>query len=337
MTNDWLAWVEACLGEKNLELRLLTPDASHRRYYRVTNANQKSLGVLCVEEPFNPEDHSFLNLQRVWSQAGIRVPEILNINARLGLILQSDLGDLSLQSYLSGSVDSWSLGPAKIPSISLDNRRRVTELIISDIVKIQKLERHHFKLNFDKSKFGFEWGWTWQHLVEPNLSDCEIKNFITDWQKETLSISSLLEDHIEVPTHRDLHSRNIMIVDGFPFYIDFQDGRLGTHYYDLISLLFDSYLPFDSQFESEMREMFCSLSNVSFNYVIYYLQAIQRTLKACGSFASFKRLKSDERYQGYIRPTLIMTKYALNCLQNTCAFPGIMGIVDLLLERDLNG
>jgi hypothetical protein len=336
MNKDWVTWLETSLGVNHVELSMLTPDASQRRYYRVSNSAQKSLGILCVEEPFNRNEHGFLRLQKVWSQGGIQVPEILDVNEKLGLILQTDLGDVSLQSYLSRSPRSWDQISCQISVINSDARYQVSELIIRDIVKIQNLDQVHFKLKFDKSKFGFEWGWTWQHLIEPHLSDHEIKNVIVDWQHETLRISSALENHIAVPTHRDLHSRNIMMVGNLPAYIDFQDGRLGTQYYDLVSLLFDSYLPFDSKFEVEMREKFSALINIPLNYEIYFLQVIQRTLKACGSFASFKKIKDDSRYQGYIRPTLLMTKHAINSIKRSCKLPGLESIVNLLIERDFD-
>lgn len=332
--NDSVAnWVAETLKDqpKSVTFTPLTPDASFRRYYRVTAKGQSY--VLCCNSKALTDEDSFLRLQKIWQQYHIRVPGVIAVNLELGLLLQSDLGDVSLQSYLAEGQDVWTSSNSILPSINLDQRFEVTCRVVDDIQNIFKLPKSEYPLLFDRSKLGFEWGWTWQHLFEPVLTKPIALSVYSSWQHATLLNSKLLESHARVPTHRDLHSRNIMMVGQIPYYIDFQDGRLGTIYYDLVSLIYDSYLPFDHDFEERVLNYFHQQSGAQFDQTLYFEQVLQRTLKAAGSFASFYRLNQDARYCAYINPTLRLASRALDQLAHP-EYAVIKNLVDQTLKQD---
>jgi aminoglycoside/choline kinase family phosphotransferase len=337
MNSEVLSWLSTVLKTQagSIQLHPLTPDASSRRYFRVTQ-NSVTQGVLCVESPFDEKDHAFLNLHKVWREGGLRVPSIIAIKGGLGLILQEDLGDTSLQSFLSRGYSPWSLNGATRATVDGRLRREFSSFILDDLVKISKLPKHPFKLKFDRSKLGFEWGWTWQHLIAPAIQEDVRPKMLQDWVQVTLQNSTFLEAYAHVPTHRDFHSRNIMVKDNSPYYIDFQDGRLGTCYYDLVSYLYDSYLPYDASFEAEILSQFHDKMNIPYNAKLYLAQVIQRTLKAAGSFASFKRLKQDDRYVGYISPTLKLSLMAIKRLNAPEYFKLATLIERILVEGHYN-
>ena len=56
-----------------------------------------------------------------------------------------------------------------------------------------------------------------------------------------IKICSELQEEGYVFTHRDYHSRNLMVNQSRYVMIDFQDARMGAPQYDLASLLRDSY------------------------------------------------------------------------------------------------
>jgi N-acetylmuramate 1-kinase len=114
--------------------------------------------------------------------------------------------------------------------------------------------------------------------------------------------------------HRDYHGWNIMTCNGAVGILDFQDARLGPQPYDLASLLTDRGTPdllgsalmtglvryYTQRMEAETgrridRDVFDQL----FDYV-----AIQRCLKATGTFAAMAVVRQRPQYLPYIPPTL---------------------------------
>ncbi len=102
--------------------------------------------------------------------------------------------------------------------------------------------------------------------------------------------------------------------------LDFQDARMGPSQYDLVSLLRDSYLPLPDDLVWELVDVFIqkkqereipTIDRDEF-IRIFDLMSIQRNLKAIGTFAYQKKIKNNDRYMGYIAPTLDYVRQAFS-------------------------
>ena len=100
----------------------------------------------------------------------------------------------------------------------------------------------------------------------------------------------LMENDCSTFMYRDFQSRNVMIKDGEPWFIDFQGGRRGPYYYDLASFLWQAKANFPDSLREEMIDIYIeSLSkyvNVDREQFISTLRhfVLFRTLQVLGAY-----------------------------------------------------
>jgi aminoglycoside/choline kinase family phosphotransferase len=95
-----------------------------------------------------------------------------------------------------------------------------------------------------------------------------------------------------------------MLVGGELAVIDFQDARMGPASYDLVSLLRDSYVEHDEDSVGEMKEAFVRESGGIDIEHQFDLMALQRNLKALGTFGYQISVRKNDVYRQYVTRTL---------------------------------
>jgi aminoglycoside/choline kinase family phosphotransferase len=281
----------------------LTGDASSRRYYRILGEGARSY-VVCLDQSCvdkNLEDILFTTTQKILGSEGVRVPKIYDKQLNKGYILEEDLGDQTLLKKLS------TLESQKDELVYYE--KALTELMkIHSINPDSYPEQEFSKLAFDEEKLFSEVEFTQKNLIN-GLFNTELgASQQACLDKSFRQICHEIAEQKRVPTHRDFHSRNIMIKDQELIVIDFQDMRMGIPQYDLVSLLEDCYYKISRQNKHTLKRLywteflekrFIQNSFEEFS-VLYDKMAIQRTFKALGSFAYIFRMRGDVRYLKYI-------------------------------------
>ncbi|HYH84553.1 MAG TPA: phosphotransferase, partial [Pyrinomonadaceae bacterium] len=82
----------------------LTPDASTREYFRMPWKNSTAVAAV-YPEPFDPEIHPFLDVSRLFTEAKLPVPLILDVDPLNGIIVQEDFGDRQLRRVFESASD----------------------------------------------------------------------------------------------------------------------------------------------------------------------------------------------------------------------------------------
>jgi N-acetylmuramate 1-kinase len=131
--------------------------------------------------------------------------------------------------------------------------------------------------------------------------------------------------------HRDYHSRNLMLKEGTLYMIDFQDARMGPDTYDLASLLRDSYIDFTDDEVEELIAFFLAIKGERETSAEFRrrfdLMALQRNLKALGTFGFQTTSRANPVYIQYIPRTL---NYARANLER---YPRFSRLRELLAEH----
>ncbi len=333
------------LGSSDIEVFSLAGDASNRRYYRVA-VNEQST-VLMVWEPFEDNaQYPFLSVLNHFASCGVQVPRVIAKNPKLGFVLLEDLGDLTLERKFWENQNQQLCIPFY--------KQAIDELlkIHFDANDSTKGDCTAFHVAFDTEKLMWEMNYMKRHLLEGvfagHLQGKFDQNDAKAVEEESLRICDELSRQPRVVTHRDYHSRNIMIKLGKIRVIDFQDARMGTMQYDLVSLLRDSYVNLNEAIAQELLDYYLQkrsekglapLDGREFNRV-YELQTVQRCLKACGSFASFYNTREDVRYLKYLPKTLQSVRLSLARIgefKKLESYLELSGLYRIDFERELTG
>lgn len=285
-------------------------DASSRRYYRVSTDHDTYIAMKA--DPFKDQgDHyPFLRIQSYLSSIGVDVPQALDFLPEEGYILLEDLGDTTLLRELQEVSD-------------VEVEASLYQRVIDELVQLQVKGKPNepyasmdcFKLRFDHEKLMWEVGFTLEHFYEKHLS----RSIKPEDRQALLSgfsdICTRLAAEPTVFTHRDFHSRNVMVVDrgGDKRFvmIDFQDARMGPAQYDLASLLRDSYYQLEEsqiqhllRYYLDRRERMEGIKIDREHFQIMFdMMSVQRNFKAIGSFASFLNRRGNATYLKYIGNT----------------------------------
>jgi len=302
----------------------LAGDASTRQYYRVSLADGRNYVVARYPEPINAPTHPTCQITKLFLQADLPVPQILDVREREGLMLLEDLGDLRMQDWL--------------PSASEQAQREGYRQTIDLILRIQAatslaIESRSVaaQLAFDEAKLSWELAFFYENFFDKYLSQPLDSNSKSEIFDEFTAIARELASLPRVLCHRDYHSRNLMLHQGQWFIIDHQDARMGPLSYDVASLLGDPYVELDDCFRSDMYQYFVARQlegderidaqtwPTAFKHE-YQLMLVQRLLKATGTYAYQMAVVGNDVYLPYM-PRAIQT--ALSALRALNRFPAI--------------
>src|SRR4051812_23672550 len=296
---------ETGLAGRDARVVPLTGDASDRKYFRIIPADGPSSVLALHAGPIEFAALPFANVSELMQQIPLPVPAILGHSDELGVLALQDLGDVTLQAHLGAAspAEHAALYRQSVAFIEL-LQRRGGELRSDAYLP--------YRIAFDVEKLTWELDFFAKHFVEgyrgSPLSPPARAALSAEWR----AIVTELAAEPRVLCHRDYHSRNLMLRDGSLYIIDFQDARMGPDTYDLVSLLRDSYVDITDRELDELIAYFLALKTRDDAAVSaedefrrrFDLMALQRNLKALGTFGYQTMARRNTVYIQYIPRTL---------------------------------
>ena len=216
----------------------LKGDGSHRRLLRLRGAGRSVIGAINADRL---ENKAFLSFSRHFRSCGLPVPEIYAQDLERGVYLEEDLGDANLFQRLSASRTPE--GPS--PEVVAVYRKVVRLLPRLQVTAGRTLD---YKACYPRPSFDRQsMLWDLNHFKYYFLQLAEIPFHESALEQDFRRFTDfLLEADRDFFLYRDFQSRNIMVREGEPWFIDYQGGRKGALQYDIASLLCDAKadLPF---------------------------------------------------------------------------------------------
>jgi aminoglycoside/choline kinase family phosphotransferase len=306
----------------------LAGDASNRRYYRLhlSKAPTRTLILMQLADPeaFKVSEEAvsgsetdvtelpFINILKHLHYNRIPAPVLYYYDITNGLLYLEDFGDVTLAEACRVS--------------SPDRMERLYFQAIDQLVQLhlQASRPSGFPcVAFTRAFTNSLYMWEFDHFLEYGVVARQGRPMCSaDYgliREEFLKMAEWLAAQPQVFSHRDYHSRNIMVDRERLGLIDFQDALMGPVTYDLASLLRDSYMALDEALIDRLidryRDSMCQglpssqheamLLNDSPSFRrLFDLSSIQRNLKAAGRFIYIDRVKGNPNFLPSIPQTL---------------------------------
>lgn len=303
----------------------LPASGSYREYYRISGREKSALGVYNTDKK---ENTAFVNFSKQLLRCKLPVPHIYEECLDKDVYLIEDLGDTTLFAFMQGIRKDDSFPDElsqfykkvlnKLVKFQLDGANAIDfkSCYPRQVFDRQSMmwDLHYFKYYFLKlAKVPFD-----EQLLEDDF------NKFCDFLLEA-------EDHYFL--YRDFQSRNIMVVDDEPYFIDYQGGRKGALQYDVASLLYDAKANIPNKVRKELLEFYISKLSKEHNVNSedftnhYYGFVFIRLMQAMGAYGFRGFYEKKEHFLQSIPLALKNLEHLLSFVKLPVELPTLMSVL----------
>ena len=235
-------------GKSNPQIEPLPLSGSNRKYYRLTKDEISIIGVVGESKD---ENRAFIELSRHFTRQDLNTPELYAVSDDGMVYIQEDLGNDILFDKIKAGRATGVFGPLE---------KELLHKTISKLAdfQVKGAEGLDFNICFPQSKFNrrsimWDLNYFKYNFLKTTGMDFQEDLLENDFEAMT---DRLVEDDYDSFLFRDFQSRNVMLVDGEPFFIDYQGGRKGPVYYDVASFLWQARANFPADLRDELIETY---------------------------------------------------------------------------------
>ena len=255
---------------------------SNRKYIRMSSAAGSAIATVGTVKA---ENKAFLYMSRHLASQGLNVPAVYYASRDGMCYLQQDLGDVSLAQALAADVAAGRYSAA-------------SKALLADVVSTLPDIQY-------KGARGMDWSVCYPsesfdaRMVAWDLSYfkyCFLKLTTFEIDEEALQddFDALARRLLAVPCdcfmYRDFQSRNVMLHDGVPYFIDYQGARRGPAYYDLVSFLWQARMGYSAGLKNKLTDVYLDalqaykdVDRQAFKEELWHF-ALFRTLQVLGAY-----------------------------------------------------
>jgi aminoglycoside/choline kinase family phosphotransferase len=219
---------EQWAGQPADEMESMAQAGSDRRYFRLTSAGRTAIGAYNADRK---ENEAFLAFSAHFRDKNLAVPAVYAHDLDSGIYLQEDLGKTDLYSLMPPPGEAWPANTERLLKESL------TRLAALQVIGGQGL---NYSAAYPRKSFDAQ-SMTW------DLNYC--KHYFLKLSGQTFDEQALEDNFKTLIAHllaadrshflfRDFQTRNIMVHNDQPYFIDYQGGRQGALQYDVASMIY---------------------------------------------------------------------------------------------------
>jgi len=255
---------------------------SGRAIVRVAGRGISAIGVVY---PVREENVAFLEFSRHFYRHGLPVPAIYAEDLSEGAYLEEDLGDTTLFEFLSRNRAGGVIAPRVIEAY-----REVVAMLPR--FQVEAGRDLNYKVCYPRSSYdrqSIAWDLNYFKYYFLRLAGVPFNEqaLEQDFGRLTKFLLSANHDYF---LYRDFQSRNVMLRDGQPFFVDYQGGRKGALQYDIASLLYDGKADLPPELRQELLDYYldCLSGYIKLDRAAfmehYYAYVYVRIMQALGAY-----------------------------------------------------
>ena len=283
-------WLETVYPDQPFELSFAAADADFRRYFRATFSDGHT--VVCMDAP--PDKMSvapYLKVQKLFHM--VNVPQVLHVDETQGFMVLNDLGSTTFLTAMTQEKNE-----AAHKALLLE--------AVGELIELQLASRSGVQPEYDREVMLREINLFPEWFVAKELGrELNFKQRRL-WQQTVDTLLPPLLAQPKVYVHRDYIVRNLMLQEGRPGVLDFQDALYGPISYDLVSLLRDAFIGWDEEFVLDLVIRYWEQARAAglpvppeFDefYRWFEWMGVQRHLKVAGIFARLYHRDGKDKYR----------------------------------------
>jgi aminoglycoside/choline kinase family phosphotransferase len=269
-------------GENKLEIAALPQSGSDRKYFRIISESRSVIGAYNANLE---ENEAFIGFSKHFLMQKLPVPEVYGYLPDKFIYYLQDLGDTNLYTWLHNRSDI-----SDFSNETKDLYRKILDKLIlfqtQGIVGLD-LELCYPHKSFDRQSMMWDMNYFKYMLLKLLAVPFNERQLERDFNA---LCDYLLETGQDYFLYRDFQTANVMVIEGEPWFIDYQGGRKGAAQYDVASLLFDAKIPMSDLNREELLtyyiDNFCMVSNEDKNKFRGYYAGFSmiRIMQALGAF-----------------------------------------------------
>jgi aminoglycoside/choline kinase family phosphotransferase len=318
---------EECISIKDMPL-----SGSYREYYRLTGESGKT--AIAVYNEDRKENIAFLSFCRHFRAHHLSVPEIYADDLDNHIYLLEDLGNTTLYAYLT---DVYKNGI--FPQVLIN----VYKKILEDLPKFQLQAGKTIDFNkcyprhrFDRQSIMWDLNYFKYYFLKLAKIPFDEQELENDFNRFT---DYLLETDCDFFLYRDFQSRNIMLNNGKPFYIDFQGGRYGALQYDLASLLYDAKADIPQHVRDILYEHYLDTLEKYHRFDrkeftrYYHAYVLVRIMQAMGAYGFRGFYEKKQHFLKSVPYAIENIKFLLGHIDLPIEIPVLMSVLQKITEQ----
>ncbi len=335
MINEEIAIRELYIKWAGIEpesIAFLPVSGSYRKYYRLKNGQHSVIGVF---NEVRDENEAFFSFSKEFVMHGLPVPTVHAIDQSRKFYLLSDLGDLTLFNYLSGIRKDDTDFPEEVIRIY---KKVIGFLPVFQVEAGKKLDysKCYPRKAFDGQSMMWDLNYFKYYFLKLAKVPFDEQKLEDDFHALIQFLQRAGADYF---MYRDFQSRNVMLLQGDPWFIDYQGGRKGPLQYDIASLLYDAKasIPepvreFLLKYYLDVLENYIPVDRSTFNQY-YYCFVLIRILQALGAYGFRGYYENKPHFLKSIPFAITNLQYLLENKLIPLLLPTLRDVLEKIIEN----